>query len=62
MCIVNLKRDFTTWDTWVDQEKAAHGRLHVSDIDTKHAAALVCNQHGHTGRNGAEALQHFLEM
>lgn len=62
MCIVNLKRDFTTWDTWADQEKAALGRLHVSDIDIKHAAALVCNQHGHTGRNGAEAFQHFLEM
>lgn len=44
------------------QEKAAHGRLHVSGIDTKHAAALDYNQHGHTGRNGAEALRHFLEM
>lgn len=40
----------------VDEEKAAHGRLHVSDVDTKRTVALVYNQHGHTGRNGAEAL------
>lgn len=40
----------------MDEEKAAHGRLHVSDIDTKQTGALVYNQHGHTGINGAEAL------
>lgn len=27
----------------VDEEKAAHGRLHVSDIDTKRTVALVYN-------------------
>lgn len=43
-----------------DREKAAHGRLHVSGTDTKHAAALDYNQHGHNWEKWCRGVTTFL--